>query len=483
MARGRDTLTVHGQLLVLDRYAVDGVVWGWGSVWLDADQRLAGFTTAGGGGLTFEAVRTDLDDQLLRLRAIATRDRLSELSAASRTVQPVATGKLALVGATLITGTDNAAVPNATIVIDGGRVIAAGPSAAVAAPRDARRIDLRGKTIAPGLWDMHAHLMQWEWAPVYLAAGVTTVRDMGNVKEFIVPFRAAVDSGKGLGPHMVLAGLIDGGGPNAFGAINASTPEQGRSAVRMYHALGFQQMKLYSLLTPAVVSAICDEAHRLGMTVTGHIPYALTLLAAVDSGMDHVAHLAIRGDAGSDSVRMVIDSLKAHHTIMDPTASWGELGGHSTAIPVASFQPGVNRVPPVLAQRINAMGAAIDTATWRQRFTRALRIIGQLRQAGVPVVPGTDEGLPGYSVYRELELYVQAGFTPNEAIQSATVVSARAMGLQGSRGTLEPGKEADLIVLDGNPIDDIANLRTVTMVMKDGVLYRSADIWKAIGFK
>ena len=118
-------------------------------------------------------------------------------------------------------------------------------------PAGAQRIDVHGKTIVPGLWDMHAHLHQLEWIPVYVAAGVTTVRDMGNELAFITALRKTVESASRARPDALLAGLVDGGGPNAFGAFSATTPDEGRAIVRRYHALGFEQMKLYSLLSPA----------------------------------------------------------------------------------------------------------------------------------------------------------------------------------------------------------------------------------------
>jgi imidazolonepropionase-like amidohydrolase len=243
-------------------------------------------------------------------------------------------------------------------------------------------------------------------------------------------------------------------------------------------------MKLYTLLAPDVVAAITSEAHRLGMTVTGHVPASLTVTSAVDSGMDHIAHLPIRGEAESDSVRRIIAALRAHHTVLDPTASWGELLGHSTAQPVASFQPGVAHLPPVLAQRIAAMGVrTIDTATAHARLARTLRVIRALHEAGVPVVAGTDEGVPGFSVQREIELYAAAGFTPMEALRAATAVSAEAMGLAKESGTIEPGKRADLLVLDRDPLTDLAALRSARFVMANGVLYRSSDLWRAAGFR
>jgi imidazolonepropionase-like amidohydrolase len=319
---------------------------------------------------------------------------------------------------------------------------------------------------------------------VYLAAGVTTVRDMGNEIHFVIPLREALRTGRAIGPRLVLAGLIDGPGPNAFGAVTAGTPDEGRAVVRRYRALGFEQVKLYTLLAPAVVAAIADEAHRLGMTVTGHVPAALGIVAAVDSGMDQIAHLPIRGDARSDSVQRLIQALAARGTAIDPTASWGELLGHSTAEPVARFQPGIAHLPPVLAQRIGAMGArGIDTATAHARLARTLGVIGALHAAGVPLLAGTDEGVPGFSVYREVELYAAAGMTPMQALRAATAVPARALRLDAESGTIGPGKRADLVVLERNPLDAIANIRSVALVMSGGTLYRSADLWRAAGFR
>ena len=482
--RGRDTLSVAGQRVVLDRYAVDGVVWGRESVWLDSAGRLAAYTTAGGGGLTLEAVRQELDAAYPQFVALATRDRLAELERLSRSVHPVASGQIALVGGTLVDGTGADAVHDATLIVASGRVVAAGPSARIRVPPGAQRIDVRGRTIVPGLWDMHAHVMQVEWAPMYLATGVTTVRDMGNEIEFELPLRDAIRSGRAIGPTLLLAGLVDGPGPDAFGAVTAGTPDEGRAVVRRYHDLGFQQMKLYTLLTPAVVGAITSEAHRLGMTVTGHVPASLTVLAGVDSGMDHIAHLPIRGEPGSDSVRRIVEGLRAHGTTVDPTASWGELLGHSSAQPVASFQPGADELPPALATRIVAMGVrTIDTATAHARLARTLGIIRELHEAGVPVVAGTDEGVPGFSVSREMELYQAAGFSPMDALRAATAVSARAMRLDGEVGTLAPGLRADLLVLDRNPLEDVANVRALRLVMKNGVLYRASDLRRAAGLR
>lgn len=480
---GSDMVDVGNGRASLDRYTIDGVVWGREYLWVDGDDRLAMFASAAG-GLSTKAIGARYLPSETQLMDIASRSAISDLQTSSKRATVTAAGTIAIVGATLVDGTGRPAVSNAVVVTRGGKIVAAGPAAAVAIPKDARRVDATGKTIIPGLWDMHAHLHQQEWLPVYLAAGVTTVRDMGNELPFITGLRKATADGSIRGPRIVAAGLIDGPGPNAFGAYSASTPEEGRTIVRMYHSLGFEQMKLYSLLSPAVVGAVCDEAHKLGMTVTGHIPNSLTLLAAVDSGMDHVAHLPLRGDPATDTtLRATIAHLKAKGTVVDPTESWNEIGGHSTAEPLESFQPVTSHVPATFMQfRVANWGANVDTATAHKRLAGTLAIIGALYNAGVPIVAGTDEGVPGFSVYREMELYVKAGMTPMDALRSATAVPAKAMRLDGETGTIEPGKRADLLVLDANPLDDISNVRRVRSVMQAGAMYDPASLWRIAGF-
>jgi imidazolonepropionase-like amidohydrolase len=502
-SQGTDNVTVGGKRIALARYSIDGVVWGIEYAWLDPEGRLAMFTSAGG-GLSTKAVRAELVPAYDELMQIATRAAIRDLTAISSAAIPlsiagragiqdmgpgssaktVTSGKVALVGATLIDGSGRAAIPDATVIVADGLIVSAGPSATTPVPFDTKTFDVRGKTIVPGLWDMHAHLHQIEWIPVYIAAGVTTVRDMGNELPFIVALRNAVDSGRVNGPHIQLAGLVDGDGPNAFGAFSATTPQEGREIVRKYHALGFGQMKLYDLLSPAVVAAICDEAHSLGMSVTGHLPRSLSITAAVDSGMDQFAHLPVRGDPQSEGTKAVIAYLRAHGTVIDPTESWNEIGGHSREESVQAFQPVLQHLPPPFVQfRVANWGSAtVDPATAHARLQGSLNTIRALHEAGVPIVAGTDEGVPGFSVYREIELYVMAGFTPMDALRAATSVPAAALHLEKEVGTIAPGMRADLLVLDKNPLDEISNIRTSRYVMKDGRMFENAALWRVAGF-
>ncbi|HMJ86320.1 MAG TPA: amidohydrolase family protein [Vicinamibacterales bacterium] len=482
-ARGREAIRIGEKVTTLERFAIDGVVWGRETLWLDERGSLAAAITRAG-GLSFEAVREDLEPALVQFVQRATRDRISDLESITRGNAPLKSGSYAMVGATIVDGTNRPPVPDGVVLVRDGRIADAGSRAAVPVPDGVPTVDVSGKTLVPGLWDMHTHVTQIEWAPVYLASGVTTVRDMGNEFEFITMLRDAIASKRALGPRLLLAGLVDGPGPNAFGVNYAATPDEAKQAVGRYHDAGFQQIKIYSLITPPLVEAICAEAHRLGMTVTGHVPNGMTIDQAATAGMDQIAHLAIRGEAGSDEVNRIIGVLRDRKTVIDPTQSWNELLGHAAGTPIAAFQPGVAKIPPPLNRLFSNAGAAgIDAAAARARLERGLRIVKALHDAGVPVVAGTDEGIPGHSVHREIELYVEAGLTPLQALQAATIVPARAMKLDGELGTIEKGKRADMVVLNANPLERIQNIRSARWTIVDGRVYDTQALWRSVRFQ
>jgi imidazolonepropionase-like amidohydrolase len=337
---------------------------------------------------------------------------------------------------------------------------------------------------------------------------VTTVRDVGNELEFIKAVREALRDGRGVGPQMLLAGVVDGSGPRAIGVQRVDNPQDAKYWVETYKNNGFQQMKIYSSVKLENVKAICEEAHRLGMTVTGHIPGEMDIYQGVEAGMDQVNHfhyvvnalLPKPGAQGRNAAQWMeamaaldvngpeaqkeIAFLKEHHTVIDPTIALMELNLHSAAVPVSSFEPGAAKIAPSLAEPLSAGGVAPEMAAKaRVAFEKELAMIGALHKAGITVVVGTDQAVPGHSVHREIELYVQAGFTPLEAIQAATVVPARVMGLDKEVGTVEAGKRADLVLLDANPLDNIHNIRTVRYVVANGILYDTAKLWKSVGFK
>ena len=483
--RGIDTVGSGAKRVALTRYTIDGVIWGINYLWLDSEGRLAMFATGGGGGLSFKTVRAALLPLRDELMEVATRAQMEELTGIASRQKPVAEGSIALVGATLVDATGAPPVPDATVVVQNGRIVAAGPGASTPVPSGARRIDVAGKTIVPGLWDNHAHLHQIEWIPTYFAAGVTSVRDMGSEWPLLVAMRNAIRSGKINGPNLYFAGLIDAPGPQGFGEFSAGTPDEGRALVRRYHELGFEMMKIYLALAPDVTAAICDEAHKLNMRCTGHVPTSMDLHSAIDAGMDQLAHFPVRGDLTTEEGKQQIAHFLAKKTVFDPTASWGEIGGKSAQEPMQNIQPVLQHLPAALLQnRVAGLGQSqTDTATSHARLARTLANIKAAYDAGVPLLAGTDEGIPAFSIYRELELYVKAGMTPLDALRAASAVAARAMRVESDVGTIEKGKRADLLVLDANPLDNISNIRTVHFVMKDGKMFESAALWRIAGFK
>jgi imidazolonepropionase-like amidohydrolase len=194
------------------------------------------------------------------------------------------------------------------------------------------------------------------------------------------------------------------------------------------------------------------------------------------------ANVAI--DLHSTQAQTAISFLKAHGTVIDPTLAIFEFLAATTVKPPATFEPGVNKVAPELAEQLTNVGPTSDRSRLRQElFEKYLSIVGALHRAGIPIIAGTDQTVPGHSLHREIELYAEAGFTPMEAIQAATVVPARVMGLDKEVGTIEAGKRADLIIVNGNPLEDIHNSRRVEYVITDGVMFNAAELWRSVGFR
>ncbi len=505
--RGQDTIRVGAKDEKLDRFTVEGLIWGRETLWFDANRNLVAAISTDAEFDHFEAIREGYESALGDFVGRAGADGMSALSAISKTIAGSHASTIAIVGGTLIDGTGSAPVSDSAVVIQNGRIVAAGPRSGIKIPKDATTVDAHGKTILPGLWDMHAHFEQVEWGPIYLAAGVTTVRDCGNEFEFITAVRDAIAQGRGLGPRLLLAGIVDGTGTYTIGVQRVDTPEQARQWTDRYHDAGFQQMKIYSSVKLEELKIVADEAHRLGMTVTGHVPEGLNAYQAIEAGQDQINHIGYIADlmkaplpenasrldrfkAGatidiaSPQAQKAIAFLKDHHTVVDPTIALSEFFTATTAKPPASFEPGVNKVAPELAEQLTDVAPPTERTEISEKvFEKELEIVEALHKAGIPIVAGTDQTVPGHSLHREIELYVQAGFTPMEAIQAATIVPARAMGIDKESGTVEKGKRGDLILINGNPLEDIHNTRNVEYVITNGTMYRTAELWQSVGFK
>jgi hypothetical protein len=496
-------LSVGG--LKTEGYTIDGLIWGQESLWLDGAQNLIALVSTDAEFDHFEAVREANEDSLGAFISAAVASNLSALAKLSASARAPQAHLLAITGATLEDLSGAAPVPDSVILIENGVIKEVGTRGHVRIPKGATILDAKGKFAIPGLWDMHAHYEQVEWGPIYLAAGVTSVRDVGNEFDFIRTLHEQLDrkENPAIGPHLEFAGIIDGTGPISIGAITADTPEQALDRVEKYKAAGARQIKIYSSVKPEIVKAICADAHARGMTVTGHIPEGMTAIEGVNDGMDQINHLqyempyfthpVLGADGKPDRTKApvveldgprakeLIQVLKDHHTILDPTVALFE--SFMNTVPLDKLEPGVDHLPPQLHEALDnppapPAQAALQTARW-QALMATLRA---LHEAGIPMVAGTDQAIPGYSLHREIELYVEAGFTPLEALQAATMVPARALGVESESGSLTPGKRGDVLLLDADPLADIHNTRKVWRTVAAGAVYDPAPLWKSVGF-
>jgi imidazolonepropionase-like amidohydrolase len=299
---------------------------------------------------------------------------------------------------------------------------------------------------------------------------------------------------------MLLAGYIDGKGEGHGFDVEVETPEEARAAVQRYKNAGYEQIKIRDQVKLETLKVICAEAHRLGMTVTGHVPQSMNALQAIEAGMDQINHLNYvetgffpNRDRNNPPTTINLNApnavnalkfFKDHGTVIDPTDAVLELMLRPMNQPIESFEPGAAKVAPELKVQIDKKGQDAEQAEGlRMVMDVILKITGALQRAGVPIVAGTDVGVPGHTLHRELELYVKAGMTPLEAIQAATITPARVMKLESEVGTIEAGKRADLIVLDADPLANISNIRKIRFVITQGRLFETAKLWQSVGFQ
>jgi imidazolonepropionase-like amidohydrolase len=408
-------------------------------------------------------------------------------------------------------------LPDQNVLITRNRIVSVEPSGvrpelspSGGSPAPPEIIDATGKTLLPGLWDMHAHVGDNDGL-LNLAAGVTTVRDLANDTNSLMARRQRIADGNEIGTRIVLAGVIDGRGPyQGPTKVLVSSEAEARAAVDNYKRLGYVQIKIYSSVPPELVPAIIDEAHKNGLRVSGHIPAGMTAAQCVELGYDEIQHInflllnfwpevkntntiarliepAKRGadlDLNSAEVQSFIKLLQDHHTKLDLTLSIFETqylnrAGH---IPIG-FEAVASRLPAQVRRGLLSTGlvppAGMDE-TYRKSFAKMLDFAGLLYRSGIPIEAGTDS-MAGFALHRELELDVQAGIPPGQVLENATLNAARIMSLDKDLGSIAPGKLADLILVDGNPTARISDIRRTAVVVKDGVLYRPAELYTELG--
>lgn len=397
-----------------------------------------------------------------------------------------------------------------TVIIKENKIAQVGGSENVSIPTSAQIIEGSGKTLLPGLFDMHTHGDKLDGL-LHLAAGVTSIRDMANALDF-PDLAEKFNSNTLVGPRVVtMSGFVDQAGPYAgpTGKI-VETLEKGLEGVQYYHDRGYRQIKLYSSIDPEWVEPLADKAHSLGMRVSGHIPAYMLAEEAVRAGYDEIQHInmivlnflsdtldtrtpvrfsevakrAHNINLNGKKFRDFMHLLKNNEVVVDPTVSIFE-GMFTTrpGEPDPSFEMILDRLPVQVRRGYYSGGLPVEDGLrddYNASYQKMLDMVHALYENDVTIVPGTD-AMAGFGLHRELENYVRAGIPANEVLKIATLTSAEVAGVSNRIGSIEEGKLADLILVDGNPAKAISDIRNVVLTIKDGNLYYPEDLYPTVG--
>jgi imidazolonepropionase-like amidohydrolase len=437
--------------------------------------------------------------------------------------------ELAITHVTVIDGTGRAPQADQTVLIATGRIVAVGASKKIKVPKSARSIDASGKYLLPGFWDMHVHLAginaDPSWSkqvllPLLLANGITGVRDMGGDLDALLAWQRDIESGALLGPHIVASGPF-------LAASGRKTPEQypvanaaeARAAVDDLKKRGANFIKIISMPSREAFFAVADESKKQNTSFVGHLPFEIGAKEASDAGMRSIEHLLysafslsfsskeaelrprlVQAEKSGDSAAWeaiaheadatyspekaasLFATLKKNGTWVTPTLASLDITSHP--VNWKADDPLLDFVPPSLAKEWRD---SIDDAEMKQRAAWLARqasndwkLTGELHRAGVPLLVGSDSldafVFPGDSFHQELAELVRAGFTPMEALQAATRGAAEFLGREKEFGSVEAGHAADLVLLSGDPVEDISNTRKVWAMILRGDYYDRAAL-------
>jgi cytosine/adenosine deaminase-related metal-dependent hydrolase len=427
---------------------------------------------------------------------------------------------LVFTNATLIDGTGAGPRPNTTIVVIGDRIVAVGRHRS-APPAGVRVVDLRGKYVLPGLWDMHSHTFALEriLPPLFIVNGVTRVREMWGLP-FVRAVRDRIESGEVVGPRMVVASnIVDG--PNSmltpFGdPTEVTTVAEARAAVRQAKRDGADFVKVYSFLRDNTFTAVADEARRVGLRIAGHVPDRISVVRGSDLGMrtqEHLYALYVDVSTERDRIRHIIrttpvdpaqpvnwffmvrelerEAIKHYDPRRAAKVFAGLVRNRTALTPTLTVlrlftsppeelrdDPRVKYLPAWVRQNwemgLGPPWTPEQIAAGREFFDASAALLRDAAAAGVSMVAGTDGGVsapfifPGFGLHDELELMVRVGLTPMQAILAATRDAARFAGQRHLSGTVAPGKAADLLVLDDDPLADIRNTQHIHGIVANG---------------
>ena len=440
------------------------------------------------------------------------------LSDAVRQFVEVAEPTVALTGVQVVDGTGSPAASGQTILIQDGRIAAVGPDAAVEVPDDARVLALDGHTVVPGFIGLHDHTfymtrgrrvqLNFSAPRLYLASGVTTIRTTGAFSPYSeLNLKRSIQEGREIGPRMYITGPYLSGGGAMSQMFQVGTPEDARRVVAYWADEGVDWFKAYTRIGDAELAAAIDEAHRRGVKVTGHL-CSVSFQEAVALGIDNIEHgFFTNSDYVSDKqpgvcppgvqrslLEVDIEGEEVAATIRamveQGVAMTSTLPVYELAVP--NRPPLEQRVLDMLAPgardeylQSRADVASRDDAPMATLFPKAQAFERMFVEAGGLLAAGVDPtgmggALPGYGDQRNYELLLESGFSPEQVIRIMSLNGARVLGEDEQFGSIEPGKLADLVVIDGDPVRREAEIRNVTLVFKEGVGYDAPALAESV---
>jgi len=451
--------------------------------------------------------------QLRNTQEKATADAVAGF--AKRFLSPAAKAPVLFDNVQLFDADKGVFLPARAVLAQDGKIAAIGAAGSLKAPAGAQLIDGRGKTLVPGIWDSHLHIGN-DWDVLSnMANGITSFRSPGTTFDRAVEATRRRADGSLLMGEPFISVIIDKKDPLAAqGAEVVSSAEEAVAAVRRVKAAGLWGVKFYTSMNPAWIAPAAAEAHKLGLHVHGHVPATMKPSEAVAAGYDELTHLnfvvmesmprtvidkantrqRVEGparyfkdvDLDAPLMKSFVADLAAKKTIVDPTIVIFEgMLTQDGGKPQPAYAPYMGIISPVLERSVFTAGGyplveGLTRDDYRKSYAKMVELVGRLHKAGVPIVAGTDGW--GIELIRELEIYRQAGFTPAEAIQSATILPARVVGADKRTGSIAVGKEADMVLVDGDPATDLGALRRVLTVVSDGYVMDANELRKAAGY-
>jgi cytosine/adenosine deaminase-related metal-dependent hydrolase len=491
----------------VDLYAVSGLGLLPDFVWLDQELRFfasySGWSTLIREGYE-DAIQTIGDRQEQEEKRLA-ETRASELTR-------MLTAPLLIRNVRVFDPPSGEVLDDRAVLIDAGRIVSIGAADVDLLP-GVEEFDGGGRFLMPGLWDMHVHYTGGADGPLDLASGVTTVRDLANQVDKLKALIDGIEAGKDIGPRIIRAGIIDGKGPFAGPTkVLVENEDEALAAVKMYKDTGHEQIKIYSSVKPELMPIIAKAAHEQGMRVSGHVPAFMTARQFVENGADEIQHInmlflnfmfdkvqdtrtparftavAEYGaalDLSSKPVRDFIQLLKDRDIVIDPTVgTFEDMFLSRPGIPGPGFAAIASRFPTSWQRQLSSGSGGLEAkpgqvALFRDSYQNMVNMVGVLYRSGVHIVAGTDN-LAGMTLPRELELYVEAGIPPMEVLNIATSGSAEVMKRENDYGRIAPGYVSDLILVDGDPTINVADIRKVRTTIRGDRLYDADALFRAV---